>query len=51
MVFVTESHAPRFDGANDLDALFDRSGLCYVMRTFEGGIVLSTDIPQITPSS
>ncbi len=41
MVFTLDRYADRFENAGDLDALFDRSGLVFVMRTFDGGVFLS----------
>ncbi len=41
MVFVLDEYADRFLDSNDLGRLFDDSGICYAMRTYEGAVVLS----------
>ncbi len=41
LIFTLSEYADRFRDSDNLERLFDDSGLCYVMRTFEGGLMLS----------
>jgi len=38
---VEREHAGLFAHADDLEALFDRSLLCYALSTFDGGVALT----------
>lgn len=40
-IFVEREHAGLFAHADDLEALFDRSLLCYALSTFDGGVALT----------